>query len=193
MTSTNSNLGFQQILRSTYIMPLTLTMMTFGSDSRVDLLGKFISFYHRYENLNLKITFSLISLQILHLYWLTTDVVLQRLFAKSFFLAPTVLLPIFVVIDYIEIPALISGLIFYAYCIRRNRSSAKKSYLFLGLLAVQVIHIFWITDEVVYDSFFHSSFVELPVLLSWIAILIDYLELPVMADLFYKVIRKKKR
>lgn len=193
MTSTNSNLGFQQILRSTYIMPLTLTMMTFGYDSRVDLLGKFISFYHRYENLNLKITFSLISLQILHLYWLTTDVVLQKLFAKSFFLAPKSLLPIFVVIDYIEIPALISGLIFYAYCIRRNRSGAKKSYLFLGLLAVQVIHIFWITDEVVYDSFFNSSFVELPVLLSWIAILIDYLELPVMADLFYKVIRKKKR
>jgi hypothetical protein len=44
----------------------------------------------------------------------------------------------------------------------------------------------------VYDSFFNSSFVELPVILSWIAILIDYLELPVMADLFYKVIKKKK-
>ncbi len=168
-------------------------MMTFGSDSRVGLVGKFINFYHRYENLNLKITFFLISLQILHLYWLTTYVVLQKLFAKSFFLAPKSLLPIFVVIDYIEIPALISGLIFYAYCISRNKSSAKKSYLFLGLLSVQVVHIFWITDEVVYDSFFNSSLVELPVLLSWIAILIDYLELPVMADLFYKVIRKKKR
>lgn len=168
-------------------------MMTLGSDSRVDLVGKFINFYHHYENLNLKITFFLISLQILHLYWLTTDVVLQKLFSKSFFLAPKSLLPIFVVIDYIEIPALISGIIFYAYCICRNKSSAKKSYLFLGLLAVQVVHIFWITDEVVYDSFFNSSFVELPVLLSWIAILIDYLELPVMADLFYKVIRKKKR
>jgi hypothetical protein len=97
------------------------------------------------------------------------------------------------VIDYIEIPALISGLIFYAYCVRSNKSSAKKSYLFLGLLAVQVIHIFWITDEVVYHSFFNSSFVELPVVLSWMAILIDYLELPVMADLFYKVVKKKKR
>ncbi|MDW0135086.1 MAG: hypothetical protein QOK88_06255 [Nitrososphaeraceae archaeon] len=108
-------------------------------------------------------------------------------------MAPKSLLPIFVAIDYIEIPALISGLIFYGYRIRRNKSSAKKSYLFLGLLAVQVVHIFWITDEVVYDSFFNSSLVELPVLLSWIAILIDYLELPVMADLFYKIIRKKKR
>jgi hypothetical protein len=167
-------------------------MMTSGSDSRVVLVRKFIDFYHRYENLNLKITFFLISLQILHLYWLTTDLVLQKLFGESFFLAPKSFLSLFVVIDYIEIPALISGLIYYSYSARRNKSSAKRSYLFLGLLAVQVIHIFWITDEVVYDSFFDSSFIELPVVLSWIAILIDYLELPVMADLFYKVINKKK-
>ena len=168
-------------------------MMTSGSDSKADLVGKFIDFYHRYENLNLKITFFLISLQILHLYWLTTDVVLQKIFGESFFFVPKSFLPIFVVIDYIEIPALISGLIYYAYSVRKNKSSAKRSYLFLGLLAVQVIHIFWITDEVVYDSFFNSSFIELPFVLSWIAILIDYLELPVMADLFYKVIKKKKR
>jgi hypothetical protein len=167
-------------------------MMNSGSDSRADLVGKFIDFYHRYENLNLKITFFLISLQILHLYWLTTDVVVQKVFGQSFFLVPKGFLPIFVVIDYIEIPALISGIIYYAYSVRRNKSSAKRSYLFLGLLAVQVIHIFWITDEVVYDSFFNSSFIELPVVLSWIAILIDYLELPVMADLFYKVIKKKR-
>ena len=160
--------------------------------TKIDLVGKFINFYNRYENLNLKITFFLISLQILHLYWLTTAVVLQKIFGESFFLAPKSLLPLFIVIDYIEIPALISGLIYYAYSVRKNKSSAKRSYLFLGLLAVQVIHIFWITDEVVYDSFFNSSFIELPVILSWIAILIDYLELPVMADLFYKVIKKKK-
>jgi hypothetical protein len=160
--------------------------------ANVDLVEKFVNFYHRYENLNLKITFFLISLQILHLYWLTTDVVLQKIFGKSFFVANN-LLPIFVVIDYIEIPALISGLVFYSYNIRRDKSTANKSYLFLGLLSVQVIHIFWITDEVVYTSFFKSSLVEFPYVLSWIAILIDYLELPVMADLFYRVIKKKKR
>ena len=148
--------------------------------------------YHRYENLNLKITFFLISLQILHLYWLTTDVVLQKIFGQSFFIVPKNLLPIFVVIDYIEIPALVSGIIYYAYSVRRNKAAAK-SYLFLGMLAVQVIHIFWITDDVVYSSFFETSFVQLPYVLSWIAILIDYLELPVMADLFYKVIRNKSR
>ncbi|MGH9996503.1 MAG: hypothetical protein ACRD7F_00675, partial [Nitrososphaeraceae archaeon] len=107
--------------------------MTSGANTKVDLVGKFINFYNRYENLNLKITFFLISLQILHLYWLTTDAVLQKIFAESFFLAPKVS-PVFVVIDYIEIPALISCLIFYAYSIRSNKSTAKKSYLFLGLL-----------------------------------------------------------
>jgi len=174
---------------STYNMPLTISWR----DQGLLLIQKFINFYNRYENLNLKITFGLISLQILHLYWLTTDVVLQKIFGQSFFLVPKSLLPIFVVIDYIEIPALISGIIFYSYSIHKSKSTAKKNYLFLGLLGVQVIHIFWITDEVVYISLFDTSFIVFPYLLSWVAILIDYLELPVMVDLFYKVVRKKRR
>jgi hypothetical protein len=157
------------------------------------IVQKFISFYHRYENLNLKITFILISLQLLHLYWLTTDVVLQKIFGESFFIFPKDLLPIFVIIDYIEIPALVTGVIFYAHSIHCREENFKKSYLFLAMLLVQGIHIFWITDDVVYSSFFKSSFVEIPFILAWIAILIDYLELPVIADLFYKVIKKERR
>jgi hypothetical protein len=157
------------------------------------LVQKFIDFYRHYETLSLKITFILISLQLLHLYWLTTDVVLQKIFGQSFFLVPKNLLPLFVVIDYIEIPALVSGIIFYIYSIRSGEEGSKRSYLFLGMLGVQVIHIFWITDDVVYSSFFKSSFVEIPSLLAWIAILIDYLELPVIGDLFYKIIKKKRR
>jgi hypothetical protein len=157
------------------------------------LVQKCIDFYRHYETLGLKITFILIALQLVHLYWLTTDVVLQKIFGQSFFLFPKNLLPLFVVIDYIEIPALISGIIFYIYSIRSGEENSKKGYLFLGLLGVQVIHIFWITDDVVYSSFFKSSFVQIPSLLSWIAILIDYLELPVIGDLFYKIIKKKRR
>jgi hypothetical protein len=157
------------------------------------LVQKCIDFYRRYETLGLKITFILIALQLVHLYWLTTDVVLQKIFGQSFFLFPKNLLPLFVVIDYIEIPALISGIIFYIYSIRSGEENSKKGYLFLGLLGVQVIHIFWITDDVVYSSFFKSSFVQIPSLLAWIAILIDYLELPVIGDLFYKIIKKKIR
>jgi hypothetical protein len=136
------------------------------------LVQKCIDFYRHYETLGLKITFILIALQLVHLYWLTTDVVLQKIFGQSFFLFPKKLLPLFVVIDYIEIPALISGIIFYIYSIRSREENSKKGYLFLGLLGVQVIHIFWITDDVVYSSFFKSSFVQIPSLLSWIAILI---------------------
>jgi hypothetical protein len=156
------------------------------------MVQKFVNFYHRYENLGLKITFVLISLQLIHLYWLTSDVVLQKIFGESFFIVPRVFLPLFVVIDYIEIPALVSGMIFYAYNIHSDKDT-KRSYIFLGFLVVQVFHIFWITDDVVYDSFFKSSFLEIPPVLAWIAILIDYLEIPVIADLLFKIIRKEKK
>jgi hypothetical protein len=63
--------------------------------------------------------------------------------------------------------------------------------IFLSLLVTQVVHIFWITDEVVYESFFGSDLVILPIYLSWTAILIDYLEIPVMIDLFRRVFNKE--
>ena len=154
---------------------------------------KIINFWYRYENLNLKITFILISLQLLHLYWLTTDVVLQRIYGESFLIFPRVLLPAFVVIDYIEIPALISGITFYSLSIYKHQKDSWKNSLFLAMLAVQVVHIFWITDEIVYDAFFETRLVEFPLYIAWIAILIDYLELPVMADLFYKIIKGEKK
>ena len=65
---------------------------------------------------------------------------------------------------------------------------------FFLLLAVQIFHIFWITDEVVYETFFGpSTAVQLPYLAAWAAILVDYLELPVIADLFYRTIVKGER
>ncbi|HJU95529.1 MAG TPA: hypothetical protein VJ643_05805, partial [Nitrososphaera sp.] len=65
----------------------------------------------------------------------------------------------------------------------------------LSMLAIQVFHIFWITDDVVYDTFFGSpsGLVEIPYYAAWIAILIDYLELPVIVDLFYRTIVKGER
>lgn len=154
---------------------------------------KIVNFWYRYENLNLKITFILISLQLLHLYWLTTDVVLQRIYGESFLIFPKAFLPVFVIIDYIEIPALISGMTFYSLSIYKHQKDSWKNSLFLAMLAVQVVHIFWITDEIVYDTFFKTRLVEFPLYIAWIAILIDYLELPVMADLFYKIIKGKKK
>jgi hypothetical protein len=156
---------------------------------------KLVGFWKRYESLNLKIAFVLISLQLVHLYWLTADVVVKRITGDSA-MGLTLggpLLVFFIVIDYIEIPALVSGLTYYALSIY-NRENARKNALLLTLLAVQVFHIFWITDEVVYDTFFGaSSAVEIPYYAAWVAILIDYLELPVIADLFYRTIIKGER
>jgi hypothetical protein len=157
---------------------------------------KLVGFWHRYESLNLKIAFFLISLQLVHLYWLTADVVVQRITGESALelsqSGPLFLLVI--AIDYIEIPALITGLTYYSLTIYKHQKDVVKNSLLLAMLAVQVFHIFWLTDEVVYDTFFGaSSAVEIPYYAAWIAILIDYLELPVIADLFYRTIVRGER
>jgi hypothetical protein len=155
-------------------------------------IHKILNFWTKYENANLKISFILISLQLLHLYWLTTDVVLQRVTGHSYFGLPPDLLPLFIVIDYIEIPALASGITFYLFSIFKHEARARRNIMFLILLATQIIHIFWITDEILYESLLGNDLVKFPVYLAWTAILIDYLEVPVMIDLFYKVFKAKK-
>jgi hypothetical protein len=161
-----------------------------------ELAQKLVGFWHRYESLNLKIAFFLISLQLVHLYWLTADVVVQRITGEGVLGLPRSgpLFLLVIAIDYIEIPALVAGLTYYSLTIYKHQKDAVKNSLLLAMLAVQVFHIFWLTDEVVYDTFFGaSSAVEIPYYAAWIAILIDYLELPVIADLFYRTIVKGER
>jgi hypothetical protein len=105
---------------------------------------------------------------------------------------PPELLPLFIVVDYVEIPALVSGITFYLFSIFKHEAHSRKNIIFLILLAIQIIHIFWITDEVLYESLLDSDLVKFPVYLAWTAILIDYMEVPVMIDLFYKVFKAKK-
>lgn len=155
-------------------------------------IQKILNFWTRYENLNLKITFVLISLQILHLYWLTADVVLQRLLGHSYLGFPRELLPLFIIVDYVEIPALVSGITFYLFSISRGGPDSRKNVTFLVLLGIQVVHIFWITDEIVYQSLLGNDLIKIPIYLTWVAILIDYLEIPVMIDLFYKTFKVKR-
>jgi hypothetical protein len=155
-------------------------------------IQKILDFWTKYESLNLKITFILISLQILHLYWLTADVVLQRIAGESYLGLPRILLPLFIIVDYVEIPALVSGITFYLFSIFKRKSHSRKNVVFLLLLAIQVVHIFWITDEVVYESLLDNDLVVFPVYAAWTAILIDYLEIPVMVDLFYKTFKIRR-
>lgn len=155
-------------------------------------IQKILNFWTRYENLNLKITFVLISLQILHLYWLTADVVLQRLLGHSYLGLPRELLPLFIIVDYVEIPALVSGITFYLFSISKGGPDSRKNAIFVVLLGIQVVHIFWITDEIVYQSLLGNDLIKIPVYLTWVAILIDYLEIPVMIDLFYKTFKVRR-
>ena len=160
------------------------------------MVQKLVAFWHRYENLNLKIAFVLISLQLIHLYWLTADVVIKRIAGDS---SPGLsqtgaLFVFFIIIDYVEIPALVAGITYYALSIYKKDEHSIKNALLLAMLAVQVFHIFWITDEVVYETFFgSSSAVEIPNYAAWVAILVYYIELPVIADLFYRAILRGGR
>ena len=154
------------------------------------VLQKILDFWKRYENLSLKVTFVLISLQLVHLFWLSTDVVLTRIFGDAFTLFPSYLLPIQAVIDYLEIPALVAGITYYSLSLYKRVHA--KNLIFIILLGLQFLHLFWITDEIVYKIFFGAQLVVLPFLLAWTAIGIDYLEIPVMVDLFRRLYRGKK-
>ena len=159
------------------------------------MFKKFINFYLRYQNINLKISFILISLQLLHLYWLTTDVVIYRLIGIDYFVGLSDFILLFIIIDYIEIPALVSGIIYYFFALiydKKEKEKRIKNTVLLILLAIQSIHIFWITDDVVYTTFVGSDLIYMPEYFAWIAILIDYLELPVIYDLLKRIIKKEK-
>ena len=159
------------------------------------MFTRIINFYLRYQNINLKISFILISLQLLHLYWLTTDVVIYRLTGIDYFIELSDFILLFIIIDYIEIPALVSGIIYYFFALiydKKEKEKRIKNTVLLILLAVQSIHIFWITDEIVYSTFVGSDLIYMPEYFAWIAILIDYLELPVIYDLLKRTVRKEK-
>jgi hypothetical protein len=156
------------------------------------ILDAFWRWYERHYLLNITIASILFFLQLLHLYWLTVDVVLLRLtnitglWPQWDWLAIAIVL-----VDYAEIPALITTSVVYINEIRQGR--LWKPLLFLILLNSQWLHIFWITDEFVLDVFFdHGQGTVLPGWLAWVAIAIDYLELPIIIDLFIKLGRATK-
>ena len=140
------------------------------------MLEPIIKFYTKWENLGLKVTFVLVSLQVVHLFWLTTFVVFNDP-SLTLYIPPV----LFVVIDYIEIPALVSGIVYYSLSFASGRS--KKDILFISLLLVQGVHILWITDAFIYMSFKFNQMTWL----AWIAVFIDYLELAVVWDLWKRI------
>jgi hypothetical protein len=146
----------------------------------------FFDWYERHYTLNVTVAAGLFVLQLLHLYWLSAHVVALRLVDQSFFSPSGWFYYAILIIDYTEVPALLSVSLVYINELRKGFS--WRPLLFLLFLNSQWLHIFWITDEFVVGEF--SGEVvgsSLPGWLAWVAIMIDYLELPVIVDTLKKV------
>lgn len=140
---------------------------------------KFWAWYERTYALNVGVALGLFLLQILHLFWLTGDVVWPRLFGEALLHVHGTSELLIALVDYTEIPALLSVSLVYLNELRKGYSG--KNLMYLLFLNTQWIHLFWITDEFVVTSF-NGEGTVLPLWLAWVAIGIDYLELPVMFD-----------
>jgi hypothetical protein len=150
------------------------------------MLAKFWSWYERHYRLHVTIAAGLFALQLLHLYWLTTHIVALRLVGTSYFNVTGIWQFLLVIVDYTEIPTLISVSLLYINELRKEWR--WKSVLYLFFLNSQWLHLFWITDEVVAELLIGSAVIGLPVWLAWVAIGIDYLELPVIYDTIRRLI-----
>lgn len=144
---------------------------------------KILGWYEKHYTLNVGIAAFLFVWQLIHLYWLTVHVVFLRIFGVSFFNLTGIWQYLIIVVDYTEIPALIIASFVYVHGLTKKFS--WKNILFLFLLNSQWLHLFWITDEFVVKQF-NSTVTTLPIWLAWVAILIDYLELPVIYDTIKK-------
>ena len=158
-----------------------------GSIAR-GMWDRFWRWYERHYLLNLAFASGLFVLQLVHLYWLGADPIATRVIGDGLF-HPTgfVRYPIFFV-DYTEIPALMAVSLVYVNELRSGRSF--RPLLFLVLLNSQWLHIFWITDEYVGNELAgQPAASSLPGWLAWVAILIDYGELPVIWDTLKRAAR----
>jgi len=140
----------------------------------------FWGWYERTYALNVSVALGLFLLQIIHLVWLTGEVAWERMFGYPLFEFAGIWLSIIVVVDYTEIPALLSVSLIYINELRKGWD--WKSFMYLAFLNSQWLHIFWITDEFIVTVFSAPGETILPAWLAWVAIGIDYLEVPVMVD-----------
>ncbi|PCI19069.1 hypothetical protein COB64_04380 [Candidatus Wolfebacteria bacterium] len=148
-------------------------------------LNKFWKWYERNLLLNTVIAASLFFWQLIHLYWLFDNVILFQIFGASNFNVTGIWESIIIIFDYVEIPSIIIVSIFYINELRKGFS--WKPVLFLIFLNIQWLHLFWITDQFVIDQLINPEHQPiLPMWLAWVAIFIDYLELPVIYDTMKK-------
>ena len=151
----------------------------------------FWRWYERHYVVNVAVAAGLFSLQIVHLVWLTGQPLAERLLGEPLFDLSGPLSWLIILVDYTEIPALISVSLVYVNQLRVEGWSTKP-VLYLVFLNTQWLHIFWITDEFVVTSGSGQA-TALPAWLAWIALLIDYLELPVIYDTVKRLVVSLRR
>lgn len=156
----------------------------------LDPVKAFWRWYERHYRVNISITLVLFLLQLVHLYWLTANVVWFRLTGERVLSVGETLEYVILLVDYTEIPALVSTSLVYVNELRKKLT--WSSILFLLFLNSQWLHIFWITDEFVVGQF-QGEGGALPPWLAWVAIGIDYLELPVIVDLVRRFVVSLRR
>jgi len=154
------------------------------------LTRDFWAWYERHYTLNVSIAVALFALQVVHLCWLTGEPLWTKLFEEPLFTLDGPAQWLIVLVDYTEIPALISVSLVYLHDLRSG--FRWRPVMFLVLLNSQWLHLFWITDEFVAQTD-NGSGTSLPAWLAYVAILIDYLELPVMFDTIRKLISAMRR
>jgi hypothetical protein len=143
-------------------------------------VNRFWDWYNRHYTLNITIAATLFGLQIVHLIWLTFDPLWFKLFGEPFLELEKPWSWPLLLVDYTEIPVLVSVSLVYLNELRDG--FAWKPVLYLVFLNSQWLHIFWITDEFVVASNDGGAAVGMPTWLAYVAIGIDYLELPVIYD-----------
>lgn len=157
------------------------------------LLNKFWHWYEKNLTLNIGVAAGLFLLQIIHLIWLFGEVVWFKMFGSPLFALEGVWKAIIILVDYTEIPAIITTSLVYINEIRKRQNF--KSWAMLVFINSQWIHLLWLTDEFVVEAIRGESLVLLPLWLAWVAVLIDYLELPVIVDTlskFFKSLRERR-
>lgn len=141
------------------------------------------------HRLLLVVSFLGLFLQLFHLYWLTTVVVVPRFFGFSLDTTLNAISVLYLLADGIEVPAILSRT--FLYILGMKSDFSWKNVLLLVLLNSQWIHIYWITDTfILSELFLHNN--NWPIFLIWGSILIDYLELPVIYDTGKEVFLKIK-
>jgi hypothetical protein len=152
----------------------------------MNLFNSFWKWYNRNLALTTGIAAGLFVLQLVHLSWLGLHVIALKALGHSLWSPSPFWENIIIIVDYTEIPALVSTSLVYINELQKKGFKLKPAW-YLFSLAVQLLHMFWITDTFVLQNFTGKGpGVLFPEWLAWTAILIDYLEVPVIIETFKK-------